>query len=108
MSRLRLGIVAGLVALVSGLAPAPEPAERPLPRTHAHNDYDHPHPLFDALHHGFVPGALNHHQADPCSPEAALRYVAPEGEALDARVAMTDAFGFGGINASLVLRRWDG
>ena len=61
-----------------------------------------------ALHHGFVPGALNHHQADPCSPEAALRYVAPEGEALDARVAMTNAFGFGGINASLVLRRWDG
>jgi 3-oxoacyl-[acyl-carrier-protein] synthase II len=51
---------------------------------------------------------LNYHQADPCSPEAALRYVAPEGEFLAARVAMTNAFGFGGINASLVLRRWDG
>lgn len=32
----------------------PEPAERPVPRTHAHNDYVHEHPLFDALHQGFV------------------------------------------------------
>jgi hypothetical protein len=35
-------------------AAAPQPAERPVPRTHAHNDYEHPHPLFDALHEGFV------------------------------------------------------
>lgn len=25
----------------------------PLTRVHAHNDYEHPHPLFDALEHGF-------------------------------------------------------
>jgi hypothetical protein len=33
---------------------APAPAEKALPRTHSHNDYEHAHPLFDALHHGFV------------------------------------------------------
>jgi hypothetical protein len=37
----------------AGAAP-PAPAEKPVPRTHAHNDYVHPHPLFDALHEGFV------------------------------------------------------
>ncbi|WP_255946074.1 phosphatidylinositol-specific phospholipase C/glycerophosphodiester phosphodiesterase family protein [Streptomyces odontomachi] len=29
------------------------PRGRPLPRAHAHNDYDHPQPLFDALDHRF-------------------------------------------------------
>jgi hypothetical protein len=31
------------------------PTERvaPLPRAHSHNDYEHPHPLHDALAHGF-------------------------------------------------------
>jgi glycerophosphoryl diester phosphodiesterase len=49
---------AGLIGLIlasgAGRGPAPEPAERPTPRAHAHNDYHHEHPLFDALHHGFV------------------------------------------------------
>src|SRR5688572_16520231 len=35
-------------------AEGPAPAERARPRTHAHNDYEHRRPLFDALHHGFV------------------------------------------------------
>ena len=53
----RLG-VPFLIALL-GAAPAapdpmPAPAERAVPRTHAHNDYEHAHPLFDALHEGFV------------------------------------------------------
>jgi 3-oxoacyl-[acyl-carrier-protein] synthase II len=61
-----------------------------------------------ALHRGFLPGTLNHHEASPGSPEALLTHVPPEGEALQGRVAMSNAFGFGGINASLVLRRWDG
>ena len=43
--------VLGLAALG---AVAPVPAERPVARTHSHNDYEHAHPLFDALHHGFV------------------------------------------------------
>src|SRR5688572_16035058 len=28
-------------------------AQSPLPRAHAHNDYEHPRPLLDALDHGF-------------------------------------------------------
>ncbi len=32
----------------------PTPAQEAVPRTHAHNDYEHEYPLFDALHNGFV------------------------------------------------------
>jgi hypothetical protein len=35
-----------------GLA-APNPSAPPLPRAHAHNDYEHPQPLLDALDQGF-------------------------------------------------------
>lgn len=44
---------AGLVlALLAGAAAADTPA--PLPRAHAHNDYEHGRPLLDALDHGFA------------------------------------------------------
>ena len=52
--RTRSLAIAGVVAVLATLGAAPEPAGRPVPRAHAHNDYAHPHPLFDALHHGFV------------------------------------------------------
>ncbi len=39
-----------LRAAVSAESPA---AVAPLPRAHAHNDYEHPRPLLDALDHGF-------------------------------------------------------
>ncbi len=32
----------------------PEPLDYSVPRTHAHNDYEHEYPLFDALHNGFI------------------------------------------------------
>lgn len=57
MNRLpRLIALPVFLALVSAAPapPAPGPAERPVPRTHAHNDYLHPRPLLDALSHGFV------------------------------------------------------
>ena len=44
------------VSAVSTLASstsAAAAATRPLPRAHAHNDYNHPQPLQDALRHGF-------------------------------------------------------
>ncbi|RKN42995.1 phosphatidylinositol-specific phospholipase C/glycerophosphodiester phosphodiesterase family protein [Streptomyces hoynatensis] len=42
-------------ALVGGLAtPAVAHRRGPLKRAHAHNDYEHEHPLFDALSHGFA------------------------------------------------------
>lgn len=32
----------------------PTPTSQAIPHTHAHNDYEHEHPLFDALHNGFI------------------------------------------------------
>ncbi|MFE0455263.1 phosphatidylinositol-specific phospholipase C/glycerophosphodiester phosphodiesterase family protein [Streptomyces sp. NPDC058914] len=47
--------LAGAVALPAGQALAAErkPGFRPLWRAHAHNDYEHPRPLLDALDHRF-------------------------------------------------------
>lgn len=36
-----------------------------------------------------------------------LRFVGDEGEAFEAEYALSNSFGFGGINASLLFRRWD-
>lgn len=56
-SRLRVSGVSALfsaVCLWTAAAAAEGPAVvRPLPRAHAHNDYEHPRPLLDALDHGF-------------------------------------------------------
>jgi hypothetical protein len=52
---------------LAGVAAAEGPAAgKPLPRAHAHNDYEHARPLFDALDHGF------------CSVEADI-WLMPEG-----------------------------
>src|SRR5687767_11068633 len=57
----------GWAAAASVVAVAAEPAGvKPLPQAHAHNDYEHSRPLFDALDHGF------------CSVEADI-WLAPEG-----------------------------
>jgi 3-oxoacyl-[acyl-carrier-protein] synthase II len=61
-----------------------------------------------ALHHGFLPATLNHQQASPDSPESRLTLVPPGGARQQAGIAVSNAFGFGGTNASLVLRRWTG
>lgn len=47
--------VAGIAVTLAFPAPlvAEEPPPAPLPRAHAHNDYEHPRPLLDALDHGF-------------------------------------------------------
>jgi hypothetical protein len=43
-----------LIAMACGaLLSAPAHAQSPLDRAHAHNDYEHPRPLFDALDRGF-------------------------------------------------------
>jgi len=47
-------ILPALWAAGPGASNVPAPAERAVPRTHSHNDYEHEHPLLDALHHGFV------------------------------------------------------
>lgn len=54
LSRVLLTVVA-LVAMVAGGASATaQTAAQPLARAHAHNDYEHERPLFDALAHGFT------------------------------------------------------
>src|SRR5215831_11659410 len=55
------------MAVLAALAEADEPkAVKPLPQAHAHNDYEHGRPLFDALDHGF------------CSVEADI-WLTPDG-----------------------------
>ena len=48
-------ITLGILGLAGGLGRAAEPGKAivPLTRAHAHNDYEHPRPLFDALDCGF-------------------------------------------------------
>ena len=55
-----------------------------------------------ALQRGWVPPTVNLFNADP---ECDLDFVAGHGRQTNPEVVMTNSFGFGGINASLVLRR---
>ncbi|GAA4146856.1 phosphatidylinositol-specific phospholipase C/glycerophosphodiester phosphodiesterase family protein [Phytohabitans flavus] len=60
MFRRALSVLVAAGALVAMAAPAAQAGghhgrhDRPLPRAHAHNDYEHERPLFDALSHGFT------------------------------------------------------
>ena len=56
-----------------------------------------------ALHHQTVPGTINLTHPDP---ECDLDYTANGSEKLPFEYAMCNSFGFGGTNASLVLRKW--
>jgi len=57
-----------------------------------------------ALHHGWLPPTSNLEEVDPACD---LDHVSPPGRDASVDIAVTNAFGFGGINASLVMRRWD-
>src|ERR1044071_3423936 len=50
--------------LISLLALNLQAQPRPLINVHAHNDYVHPHPLFDALEHGFCSVEADIHLVD--------------------------------------------
>lgn len=56
-----------------------------------------------ALRDGVVPGTINLRNADPACD---LDYVANGTEKHDFEYAMCNSFGFGGTNASLVLKKW--
>ena len=60
-----------------------------------------------ALAHGILPPSLNRESAGAGTPEAALALVRA-GTVYDAaEVALSNSFGFGGINACLAFRTWD-
>jgi len=56
-----------------------------------------------SLIHQMLPPTINLENVDP---ECHLDYVPNKAIAHSFDVALSNSFGFGGINASLVLRRW--
>jgi 3-oxoacyl-[acyl-carrier-protein] synthase II len=58
-----------------------------------------------ALRDGVIPPTINHDEPDV---ECDLDYVPWKARRAGLRVAMSNSFGFGGSNASVVFRRWEG
>jgi 3-oxoacyl-[acyl-carrier-protein] synthase II len=58
-----------------------------------------------SLHHSLIPPTINHEEPDPACGLSVVSGQAREGKI---EVALKNSFGFGGTNASLVLRRFDG
>jgi 3-oxoacyl-[acyl-carrier-protein] synthase II len=56
-----------------------------------------------ALHHGLLPPTINYETPDP---ECDLDYVPNQARKQDVEVALSNAFGFGGTNATLAFRRY--
>jgi 3-oxoacyl-[acyl-carrier-protein] synthase II len=56
-----------------------------------------------AIHHGILPPTINYETPDP---DCDLDYVPNQARKQDVEVALTNAFGFGGTNATLVLRKY--
>ena len=56
-----------------------------------------------ALQHGIIPPTIN---LDDPDPDCDLDYVPNQSRACSFDVAISNAFGFGGVNACLVFRRW--
>ena len=57
-----------------------------------------------ALEEGIIPPTINYEFPDP---ECDLDYVPNQARRVPIRTAMSNSFGFGGHNATIVLRRWD-
>jgi 3-oxoacyl-[acyl-carrier-protein] synthase II len=55
--------------------------------------------------HGQIPPTINYEVPDP---DCDLDYVPNTARRLPVRIALTNSFGFGGTNASLVFRKFDG
>ena len=58
-----------------------------------------------SLHDGFLPATVNLQQPDP---ELDLDYIPNQGRAVQVDYAMSDSLGFGGHNACVVFKRWEG
>jgi 3-oxoacyl-[acyl-carrier-protein] synthase II len=58
-----------------------------------------------ALHHGVLPPTINYETPDP---ECDLDYVPNQARKQDVETALSNAFGFGGTNATLAFRKYRG
>jgi len=58
-----------------------------------------------ALKEGMVPPTINYEEPDP---ECDLDYVPNQARRADLKIALSNAFGFGGTNACLVFKKWEG
>ena len=56
-----------------------------------------------AIHHGILPPTINYETPDP---DCDLDYIPNQARKQDVEIALTNAFGFGGTNATLVLRKY--
>jgi 3-oxoacyl-[acyl-carrier-protein] synthase II len=56
-----------------------------------------------ALHHGLLPPTINYETPDP---DCDLDYVPNQARKVDVEYALSNAFGFGGTNATLAFRRY--
>jgi 3-oxoacyl-[acyl-carrier-protein] synthase II len=56
-----------------------------------------------ALHHGMLPPTINYETPDP---DCDLDYVPNQARKLDVELALSNAFGFGGTNATLAFRKY--
>jgi 3-oxoacyl-[acyl-carrier-protein] synthase II len=56
-----------------------------------------------ALHHGLLPPTMNYETPDP---ECDLDYIPNQARKQDVELALSNAFGFGGTNATLVFRKY--
>jgi 3-oxoacyl-[acyl-carrier-protein] synthase II len=58
-----------------------------------------------ALHHGVLPPTINYEKPDP---DCDLDYIPNHARKQDVEVALSNAFGFGGTNATLAFRKYRG